>query len=78
MFWNLYAKDDKIKELLNKENFELEEILEQDSLSTAMRNSSNQKLFSYLQRTDVMEELLDWVLTDKYTDHPKYLKFSKF
>lgn len=76
MFLRIPFKNDKIKELLNKDDINLEEILEQDSLSSQLRNS-NQKLFQYFSKDDIMEELLNWVLTDKYKDHPKYLKLAK-
>lgn len=77
MFWNLGIKDDTIKELLNKDDVKLEEILDQSSISSAMRNPSNHMLFTYLNRDDIMEELLKYVFTDEYKDHPKYLKFAK-
>lgn len=76
MFLIPIQSDDKINELLEKDDVKLEEILEQDSLSCSIRNSSNQKLFSYLKKPDVIEELVKWALTEDYRDHPKYLKLA--
>ena len=69
MFLRIPFNNDKIKELLNKDDINLEEILEQDSLSSQLRNS-NQKLFQYFSKDDIMEELLNWVIEKFLTGGP--------
>lgn len=76
MFWNSAPRIDKVNELLKKENVSLIEILEQDSISSSVRNSSNKDLFDFLSRNENMEELLKWALTDEYKDHKRYAKIA--
>ena len=75
MFWN-FGRVDKINELLDKEGVTLEQILDEDSFSSSVRSSSNQKLFDFLSKDENMTELLKYALTDEYKDRPKYTKFA--
>ncbi|KAH0792494.1 serine/threonine-protein phosphatase 6 regulatory subunit 3-like [Histomonas meleagridis] len=74
-FWN-YHSSNTINELLKKENVELTEILDESSLSSVLRNS-NQELIDYFQKPEIIEQLFDWALTEKYKDCPKGQKYSR-
>lgn len=67
MFWN-FGRVDKINELLDKEGVTLEQILDEDSFSSSVRSSSNQKLFDFLSKDENMTKLHKYALTDKYKE----------
>ncbi|OHT05653.1 hypothetical protein TRFO_05750 [Tritrichomonas foetus] len=74
--WASYSTYDPIETLLEREDVTIVDVLDEDSLSIAMRNSS-QKLVDFFKREEIMDELLNWALTELYVDHPKFMKFSR-
>ena len=66
MFWKFggYANISTIDTILEKENFQLEELLDENDLIQELK-SHNAKLVEYLREPRVLEKLLEYVVAPK-------------
>ncbi|KAI2611457.1 SAPS-domain-containing protein [Hypoxylon fragiforme] len=66
MFWRFggYANISTIDTILDKPDFQLEDLLDEDDLNQELKQH-NTKLIEYLRETKVLEKLLEYVVTPK-------------
>ena len=78
MNWNFGggASLSEMTQLLADPECKLEDVLLNSSLSQAIRNS-NSNLISFVEKENILNELFDWALTEKYKEQYQFEKLTR-
>lgn len=77
MTWFFHSQTaSAINNLLVSEDVTVTKVIEDAEFSQAVK-SANPKLQEFLQRDEIMDEFMDWVLTDKMKENPNYIRNSR-
>ena len=77
MFWNFGGPSlSEITVTLKSEDCKLETILLDPALTQALRNSLRE-LIDFITRDDILDDIFDWVLTNKHKDEQNCQKLTR-
>lgn len=74
-FWNSSSQN-TINELLKKEDLQLVDVLSDSTLANAIRSPS-EAFTTYVTRSEVISELVEWALTERYLSDAKGARYSR-